>query len=181
MNIFYLDTNPKECAEMHIDRHCSKMLVEYAQLMSTAHRVLDGNEYYDKNKIGRRIKRFSHSEPVLYKATHMNHPSNVWLRQSKHNYKFLYEMWCCLHDEFIIRYGKSHMSYTKLVDVLRFPPSNCSNSPFTQPTQAMPEDVRNEDAIQAYRDYYIKYKNGIATWKTKVPNWYKKGLTTLLS
>ena len=26
---------------MHLDKHCTKMLVEYAQIMSTAHRELD--------------------------------------------------------------------------------------------------------------------------------------------
>ena len=100
MNIFYLDSNAKTSAEMHLDKHCSKMLVEYAQLMSTAHRVCDGVEWYDKNKIGRRIKRWRISdnlENVIYKASHVNHPSNIWTRASKHNYEFLYEMWCHLH------------------------------------------------------------------------------------
>ena len=34
MNIFYLDSNAKKSAEMHLDKHVSKMLVEYAQLTS---------------------------------------------------------------------------------------------------------------------------------------------------
>ena len=34
---------------MHLDKHVVKMIIEYAQLMST-HRVLDGEEYYDKTK-----------------------------------------------------------------------------------------------------------------------------------
>ena len=42
MNIFYLDKNPWVNAEMHCDKHVCKMIVEYAQLLSTAHRVLDG-------------------------------------------------------------------------------------------------------------------------------------------
>ena len=50
MNIFYLDKDPKVCAEMHLDKHSSKMMVEYAQLMSTAHRVLDGKEVTRLNK-----------------------------------------------------------------------------------------------------------------------------------
>ncbi len=37
MNIFYLDNDPKVCAEMHNDKHCIKMILEYAQLLSTAH------------------------------------------------------------------------------------------------------------------------------------------------
>jgi len=48
MNIFYLDRDPRICAEMHLDKHVVKMIIEYAQLMSTAHRVLDGDEYFDK-------------------------------------------------------------------------------------------------------------------------------------
>ena len=42
MNIFYLDKDVKKCAEMHVDKHVVKMILEYAQLLSTAHRVLDG-------------------------------------------------------------------------------------------------------------------------------------------
>ena len=37
MNIFYLDKRPDDAAEMHCDKHVCKMLIEYAQLMSTAH------------------------------------------------------------------------------------------------------------------------------------------------
>ena len=58
MNIFYLDHDPKICAEMHLDKHSSKMMVEYAQLMSTAHRVLDGKEVTRLNKIGRTMKTY---------------------------------------------------------------------------------------------------------------------------
>ena len=44
MNIFYLDKEVVPCAQMHLDKHCVKMILEYAQLLSTAHRVLDGME-----------------------------------------------------------------------------------------------------------------------------------------
>jgi len=47
MNIFYLNKDPKVCAEQHCDKHVVKMIVEYAQLLSTAHRVIDGEEYED--------------------------------------------------------------------------------------------------------------------------------------
>jgi len=42
MNIFYLSPDPKLCAEMHLDKHVTKMVIEYAQLLSTAHRYIDG-------------------------------------------------------------------------------------------------------------------------------------------
>ena len=45
MNIFgYLDKDPKRCAEMHCDKHVVKMILEYAQLLSTAHRVRSWTE-----------------------------------------------------------------------------------------------------------------------------------------
>jgi hypothetical protein len=40
MNIFYLSDDPVQCAKWHCDQHVTKMILEYAQLLSTAHRVL---------------------------------------------------------------------------------------------------------------------------------------------
>lgn len=42
MNIFALDDNPRIAAQQHLDKHVVKMIIEYAQLLSTAHRMLDG-------------------------------------------------------------------------------------------------------------------------------------------
>ena len=47
MNIFYLDRSVYRPAEMHCDKHVVKMILETAQMLSTAHRVLDGDEYAD--------------------------------------------------------------------------------------------------------------------------------------
>jgi len=69
MNIFYLDHNPKICAEMHLDKHSSKMLVEYAQLLSTAHRVLDGKAVKRLSKNNRLLTTYDHPtrDHYLYK------------------------------------------------------------------------------------------------------------------
>ena len=78
MNIFMLHENPQTNVEMHCDKHVVKMVIEYAQLMSTAHRVLDGKLYEDRTANNRRIKRWLHPNPnmenLLYKASHINHP-----------------------------------------------------------------------------------------------------------
>ena len=84
MNIFYLDNDPKICAEMHVDRHVCKMVIEYAQLLSTTHRVLDGEMYIGKTVNNRNIKRWrlhDEREDRLMKPTMMNHPSAIWLLQ----------------------------------------------------------------------------------------------------
>jgi len=183
MNIFYLSAYEDMCAQMHCDSHCSKMIIEYAQLMSTAHRVLDGEEYTDLTKNGRKIKRWRldgewgrNREPYLYKACHVNHPSAIWVRQSAKNYRWLYRMWTELNTEFMWRYGKNvpHESYRKLNDILFTTPYNMKEGVWTEPTPAMPDDVKNESSLVAYRDYYIKYKQHLASWKRRgAPDWYE--------
>lgn len=42
MNIFILDKDPVISAQLQCDKHVVKMIVESAQMLSTAHRVLDG-------------------------------------------------------------------------------------------------------------------------------------------
>ena len=42
MNIFYLSEDPVDCALAHCDKHVVKMILEYGQLLSTAHRLHDG-------------------------------------------------------------------------------------------------------------------------------------------
>ena len=111
MNVFYLDRDPVTAAKMHCDKHVVKMIIEYAQLMSTAHRVLDGEMYYGLTKNGRKIKRWklnSNMEDILYKASHINHPSAIWARQSNNNYNWLYCLFTALCDEYTHRYGKVH-------------------------------------------------------------------------
>ena len=36
--------------------------------------------------------------------------------------------------------------------------------PFVDPYLAMPDDVKQEDVVSAYQDYYIKYKKDFAKW-----------------
>ena len=178
MNVFYLDKNASECAKMHCDKHTVKMIIEYAQLMSTAHRVLDGIEYYGRTKNNRKIKRWklnSELEYILYKASHINHPSGIWVRQSEKNYLWLYELWTELNKEFMYRYDhdKSHESFRKLKEALYRPPMNIPNGHWTEPTPAMPDDVKNESSLVSYRNYYIKYKQHLAKWKKREePHWY---------
>ena len=47
MNIFAVSNDPKQSAEWMVDKHVVKMILETAQLLSTAHRILDGTEYID--------------------------------------------------------------------------------------------------------------------------------------
>ena len=183
MNIFYLDHNPKVCAEMHCDKHCVKMIIEYAQLMSTAHRVLDGQEYFGLTANGRKIKRWrmpdEKYENGLMKASHVHHPSNVWVRASKANYVWLNQMWNHLLLEYTHRYGKRHACADRM-EVLYAWPENIPDLPFTEPTPAMPDDCKiTGNSLASYHKYYIERKVKFAKWtKRNVPLWYQNGINT---
>ena len=179
MNIFYLHENPQVSAKMHCDKHVVKMIVESAQLMSTAHRILDGEFYYGKTAKGHKIQRWKHPnknvENTLYKASHINHPSAIWVRETIANYNWLYSLFTSLCDEYTHRYGKIHSTDSLLRELLCRPPINIPENGLTKMPQAMPDDVKQEDSISAYRDYYITYKKDFAKWtKRETPGWMIK-------
>ena len=179
MNIFYLDHDVTKCAEMHNDKHVVKMILEYAQLLSTAHRVLDGVELIGLSDSGRKKKFWTLGDSrdyTLYKATHINHPSAVWVRKSAQNYMWLAEMLEVLCGEYTYRYGKVHkVERDGLMQLLKNEfPKNLPIAPFTEPTPAMPDDVKvSGDSIKSYRNYYINNKAHLANWKKRqVPEWF---------
>jgi len=161
VNIFFLDRRPDTAAEMHCDKHCVKMILEYAQLLSSAHRVLDGDD----------------AHPDLYKIAHKNHPSTIWTRSSVHNYMWLYVHMTALMNEYTYRYGKHHAT-ERLLEPLSKPPSSIPMVDFIAPPQCMPDYCKGDDTVLAYQKYYIIEKSKIATWnKTRsAPKWWKDNI-----
>ena len=100
MNIFYFDDCPVLSAEAQPDKMLVKMPLETAQMLCTAHRELDGDEYADR--VG------------LYKTAYKNHPCTIWARESSSNYWWLVYHFLALSDEYKYRYGREHASYLKL-------------------------------------------------------------------
>jgi hypothetical protein len=163
------------------------MILEYCQLLSTAHRVLDGRESIALSETGRKKKVWKldgELETKLYSATHINHPSAVWVRQSVNNYVWLTKLLTELCEEYTYRYGKVHKcEQIKLVETLaKNIPKNLTRKEFTEPTPAMPDEVKVVgDSIKSYRAYYINNKNHIASWKGKInsrttPEWFDASL-----
>lgn len=181
MNIFYLDSDSKVAAQYHVDSHAIKMILESAQLLCTAHRLLDGIQTkVDKTAKSGKVKSVtayqlqdSHKDNLLYSVTHINHPSAIWCRDNINNYNWLYELFVYLCEEYTYRYGKQHKTELVLRDLLANAPTNISTSSFTQPTQAMPDEYKHEDSVLAYRQYYIGAKRHLAKWtKREVPYWW---------
>lgn len=163
MNIFALSIHPETCAIYHCDKHVRKMTVEYAQMICT-----------NLNLIG---------IGVPYKPTHENHPANKWARKSSANFYFLCQLFIALSKEHEYRFNKTNLASIKCLPLATIENAACFNSRIglTPFAQAMPFIFRQQDPIQAYRDFYCYDKSRFATWtKRKTPNWYSVKDTTYL-
>ena len=179
MNIFYLHNNTQECAKLHNNKHVVKMILEYAQLLSTAHRFLDGTFSVGSSPSGRKKTTYTlmdDRDTILYASTHINHPSAIWVRKSPENYLWLANMLIALCEEYTYRYDKTHkverdgLCYVLLKNI----PKNIGNEGWTEPTPAMPDEFKVPgNSIQAYINYYVGAKKHLANWKKRtIPSWY---------
>lgn len=152
MNIFVLDEDIVLCARYHLDKHVVKMPLESAQMLSTG--VL------------------FHGGVARYKTVHKNHPCTIWARETKSNFKWLADLGVELCREYTFRYGKVH----KCLEVIR----ECldrleviPDGPLTPFAQAMPEEYKKDNPVEAYRAFYTGAKRKFATWKNReVPEWF---------
>ena len=164
MNIFFLSRDPYESARMQCDKHVVKMILESAQLLSTAHRILDGN---DLNVLP------DHREELFYRVTHKNHPSAKWARESVENYNWLVDHLDGLLSEYTHRYYKTHKCFDMLYDI-QSPPKELVNWDWTEPPSCMPDDCKIGTVVENYREYYRKHKLHFCKWTNREPpNWIK--------
>jgi hypothetical protein len=96
MNIFVISSDPKECAQALDDLRLNKMIIETAQLLSTAMRF------------------HGYTGNLVYKTAHLNHPCAVWARESNSNYEWLLSYMQELVIERKARTPKHHKTYDKL-------------------------------------------------------------------
>jgi hypothetical protein len=184
MNIFYIDEQAENCAKWAVDSHCVKMILESAQLLSTAHRLLDGIQYVENKPVAgifpvryRKIKRWllpDARETAMYSATHVNHPCAIWARESHCNYAFLWVYLAEHCKEYTHRYGKVHkIESSGLLTLLADHPNNMTNPTWSEPPSAMDTKyIISEDPIINYRNYYKYGKAHLHKWKNRqAPAW----------
>jgi hypothetical protein len=166
MNLFILSLIPKEIAEYMMDKHVSKILLEAVQMLCSAKRIVDPEDPVNE---------------YLYKLAHKNHPVTIWCRASQANFVWTLDLVDALHAEWKYRYGhpekKTHKSYL-IAQILRnrLPKEDLfEKNGLTPFALAMPVEYKCEDAVLAYRNYYMsEEKRKIASWKKKraKPEWY---------
>lgn len=161
MNIFLLDENPELAAQYHCNTHVIKMILESAQLLSTAINLHHGKQV------------------MPYKSTHINHPCAIWVRESRDNALWLVELTTALNAEYKYRYKKTrnenHKSYDMLTAArIKNRIKSLPATPQTPPALAMPDkywviDSLGMDAVQSYRNYYKNGKTDLLAYTRREP------------
>ena len=145
MNIFFLDKDPKIAAQMQCDKHVVKMVLETAQMLSTAARA-QGHD-------------------IGYKSAYPNHPMTLWVNESPHNYA-----WAIIHafelcNEYTKRYNRVHKTQSVIYDLYNV--CNGDYAQMTDPPKCMPDEYKTDDYVQSYRNYYVGDKKRFARYTNR--------------
>jgi hypothetical protein len=108
----------------------------------------------------------------IYRKTHDKHPCSIWAGLSNTNFDWLSQLGLALCKEYTYRYGKIH----KCQEIIEYFSKSLMKPPqgkLTNFVQCMPDIYKNENVIEAYRDYYRNEKKYFAKWtKRSVPKWW---------
>ena len=143
MNIFFLDYDPTRAAKMHNDRHCVKMILESAQMLSTVCR--------------------ENGADAGYKPCFRNHPCTKWAGESQANFEWLRQLALALNEEYKRRFDNDD-DHKSAVVIRNLPTPDLPKRGLTSPAQAMPDSCKHDDPVKAYREYYRTEKRHLAEW-----------------
>ena len=152
MNIFHLHKDPKICAEYHCDKHVVKMILETAQMLSTAYRK-------------KFIFSSTESAGELYKPAFPKHPMTIWVGASGDNFFWTIQLLDQLLYQYTLRYKKVH-STIKISNLFHktYTLWHDWKTEFTTPPQCMPDEYKHKDYITAYKQYYVGEKKRFAKY-----------------
>ena len=159
MNIFFLDKTPEKSAQYLCDKHVPKMLLESAQMLSTA--------------------LHSHTMGIstgIYKEAYPNHPMTKWVGFNQDNFNWALENAMWIDEEYKTRFKKQHKSgkvIQCIIDNDYY--KDIPDGFFSEPPQCMPDEYKDKDYVSAYRKYYQGAKSYFAKWKKgrQQPDWWQ--------
>lgn len=187
MNIFAIYRCPATAARHLVDSHVVKMVLESAQMLANCFSPeLLAREDCPRTKAG-----------TVRKYAHYNHPCSKWVRASKNNMLWLCEHALAMDVE---RIHRSNMKvqeqlqlkaegkpYSKVIAnsipithhcipfiewvIVNLGSSTIPDVPLTEFAQAMPDEFKCDDSVQAYRNLYINGKKHLHKWVRNKPDW----------
>jgi len=195
INVLYLDHDPTLAAQYHCDVHVSRMMLDAAQLLSTAW-LMTNPELTSFD--------FVHTDPVfpyaggrsdlglmpgvcrylagqrIYGRTEQNSSSALWARESRANYEWLWRLATELVEEYRFRFERPVGRLAAILATLEVAPPGLPDAPRSEPEPDMPEELKISvdgfyDAVASYRNYYVTAKTQILRWGRRgAPYWITK-------
>ena len=157
MNIFFLHKDPQWAANALCDKHVPKMLLESAQMLSTA------------------VQNYMGRIEELYKPAYPNHPMTKWVGSTFSNFQWTLENAVFISQEYTKRFKKLHKS-SRILNVIYDNQyyKDIPDERFTEPPQCMPDEYKDKDYVTAYRRYYNNDKKYFAKWEKgrSCPEWW---------
>lgn len=154
MNIFILDEDKQKSVIYHPDKHIVKMPLEATQVLCS---VLWATGQADLVQ-------------NIYKPSHTHHPCYKWALESVDNWLWLQDYVRLMGYEYTYRYGKLHKSVL-LARIL--PKPTTESKGVTAFVKCVPDEFRHLDVVEAYREYFINYKQHLKVYTGRdIPSWW---------
>lgn len=164
MNIFVLDSDPEKAAQSHVDKHVCKMVIELMQQLATAAYLNGANE--------KEMPLTQSGLPI--KPAHRKHPCTLFCAETRSNFDWAVKHAIALSREYSYRYGREH-ACDKKIHILSNLRHKINQGPLTEFAQAMPDEFKHSNPVEAYRDYYWFHKRISipCVWtKREKPDWW---------
>ncbi len=152
------------------------MVLETAQILSTNVRHI-----IETNNIN--LPSLENDDKLLYRKTHLNHPSVKWTRLSKQNLEWVLKLGYNISNEYTHRYNKHHKS-NRIFDYINsiwgtLKPEYFEYNRFiemTKPYMAFDNKYKISDSpVKSYREYYINEKLTNAKYTNReIPEIFQK-------
>ena len=194
MNIFALHWKTRKAARWHVDKHIIKMLLEYCQLLYTAHWALFYTHLMEcKSPIALsraqkqvEVPEYMWSAPDCnstqetgYRPCHIHHPCSIWTRACSGNYMWLAELGMELAREYRFRFKKEHSCEKHIQWLYDNLPLSIRMGEREGFAQAMDDQYKiSSNPIINYRNYYrtAKKEKGLIKYTGRhVPHWVGVG------
>lgn len=167
VNIFYLDHNPSKASKYYHDSHVNKIIIEIAQLLYNIH--------YEQDDIDGITKEHGYKRTRVIKS---NSYPYKWIKKSKKNYLYTFNLGINLIKEYKYRYNKVSHACEKHYHYLKNIPSFIIDTELTDYVMTKNTIVYHKyfDLIEANRMAYVDYKliNKYKYTKRPEPKWITK-------
>jgi len=190
MNLFILSKDPKEAAQLHVDKHVVKMILEACQMLYSAHYMVEYPELQEIKSavaVSKAQKLLDIPKSLLhapaqkngsigYRPVHLHHPCTKWIAASLQNYEWAVDLAVELGNEYHYRYGKEHSCMEHALFLMENPPKlpELGLQPFA--IAMLPQYIISDDPLECYYHYYRtqKAEKGIIQYtKREIPDFLK--------